>query len=85
MMYSTILESVPSILVNLLLGAWSDSRGRKKPLMVLPFVGHMIAASILALNVYFAEAKAEYMLLYTLYAFCGGEKRVNIPSKKIYT
>ena len=71
-MYSTILESIPSILINLFLGQWSDRHGFKIP-MLLPFVGFVVAQMILIANVLVETARAEYILVYTVYAFFGGE------------
>ena len=36
--YASVIENLPSILIVLFLGPWSDKNGRK-PLMLLPLIG----------------------------------------------
>ena len=37
-MYMAMLSSIPSMLVALFIGPWSDKNGRK-PVLILPFIG----------------------------------------------
>ena len=37
-MYMSMLSSIPSMLVALFIGPWSDQNGRK-PVLILPFIG----------------------------------------------
>ena len=43
-MYISLLTSLPSMLLALFIGPWSDKNGRK-PLMILPFLGNLILFS----------------------------------------
>ena len=61
-MYMTIFGTIPTIFTSLILGPWSDGRGRK-PIMVTPMIGLMIGYALLLLNVFFDSWKAELNIL----------------------
>ena len=61
--YSTVLQTIPSIIFALFAGSWSDIHGRKA-LIVVSSLGYIISNGIFMLNAYFFyELKAEYLLL----------------------
>ena len=67
---------VPQVLVCLYLGPLSD-RGRK-PLMLLPFLGHVISGVLQLLNIYFERWDARLIWLKETYIFFGGYSLLNI-------
>jgi len=58
---ASFIENIPSVLVVLFLGPWSDKIGRKTP-MVCPLVGLFISTLIYVLNYWFPLWPAEYLL-----------------------
>ena len=61
--YSSVLQTVPSIIFALFAGSWSDIHGRKA-LIVASSLGYIISNGIFMLNAYFFyELKAEFLLL----------------------
>lgn len=57
-----IIENLPSIFVVLFLGPWSDKHGRK-PLMILPMVGHLLSTLITIMVYYSPTWPAQYLLI----------------------
>jgi len=57
-LYKTLITAFPCILVSTLLATWSDRTGRRKPLIILPMLGDLVALLIYLLNVYF---KADFI------------------------
>ena len=55
-LYSSMLAALPCILASSLLGPWSDTIGRK-PIILIPMVGHIVAQIVFILNVYFWVSK----------------------------
>jgi len=70
-MYSTIISSVPAIILSLILGPASDRLGRKV-VLGFPLFGLILAQLILVLNVYYMSASATYVLFVNIYGFFGG-------------
>jgi len=70
-LYFTFLSALPCILVSLIIGPWSDKNGRK-PVLLVPILGHIISQCSYIANVYFWSARAEYNLLSALYSLFGG-------------
>lgn len=70
-MYLNILCAIPGIIMGWIMGPWSDINGRK-PLMIIPQVGCLIAMGIFLLNTYFTQLSAEYLLFISIYACFGG-------------
>jgi len=69
--YDSFLSAIPCILVALLVGPWSDLHGRK-PVMLIPLIGDILASIIYIFNVYFSQAPVEYILLSNIYSLFGG-------------
>ncbi|XP_068215350.1 proton-coupled folate transporter-like [Palaemon carinicauda] len=71
-LYCNWIESSLGIFVMVLLGAWSDTKGRKLPLIV-PLVGDSMKAFLLLGNAYFWYWKPCYLILaYIPYGLGGG-------------
>ena len=51
-LYNTLITCLPCILASSLLAAWSDSTGRRKPLVVLSTLGNFLYIILCILNVY---------------------------------
>jgi PCFT/HCP family folate transporter-like MFS transporter 1/3 len=70
--YGSLIENVPSIIMVLFLGPWSERNGRKLP-MIIPLIGHICSVSMYILNYYFTLWPAEYILFASIpLGFCGG-------------
>jgi len=67
----TMLSSLPSIVLALFIGPWSDKNGRK-PLMLLPLLGFMVSTFVWILNVYYMDWPAKYLMATAIYSFFGG-------------
>lgn len=67
----SMLSALPSIVLALFIGPWSDKNGRK-PLMLLPLFGFMVSTFVWILNVYYMEWPAKYLLVSGVYSFFGG-------------
>ena len=74
-LYANYMD-VPQVLVSLYLGPLSD-KGRK-PLMLLPFLGHIISGVLQILNIYFDRWDARLIWLKETYIFFGGYSLLNI-------
>lgn len=59
--YGSLIENIPSIILVLFIGPWSEKNGRKVPMMS-PLVGHILSVSLYILNYYFKSWPAEYIL-----------------------
>ena len=70
-MYLSILTAIPAIIVSLFLGPWSDINGRK-PLIIVPQIGTILAQSIYIMNQYLNYLSGEYILLASLGSLFGG-------------
>jgi len=70
-LYFTFLSAFPCILMSIIIGPWSDKNGRK-PVLLIPILGHIIAQFVYIANVYFWSARAEYNLLSAMYSVFGG-------------
>jgi len=70
-LYISYISTGPCILMPLLLGPWSDRHGRK-PVMVVPVLGHIVAELAYIANVYFWSLPSCYLLLCCLYSLGGG-------------
>jgi len=71
MMWTSILTAIPSIVLVLFVGPWSDKNGRK-PILVLPSVGIILSQFIWMLNVYFMDASVYFLLFTSVSALFGG-------------
>lgn len=70
--YGSLIENVPSIIMVLFLGPWSERNGRKLP-MIIPLLGHICSVSMYILNYYFTSWPAEYILFASIpLGLCGG-------------
>ena len=69
LLYSRYME-IPQSIVSLYLGPISD-KGRK-PLMLVPFLGHVISGTLMILNVYFEQWDARLLWLSNTYILFGG-------------
>jgi len=67
----TMLSSLPSIVLALFIGPWSDKNGRK-PLMLIPLLGFLVSTFVWILNVYYMAWPAKYLLATAVYSFFGG-------------
>ena len=67
-MYLNILTSIPAIIVSLFLGPWSDVNGRK-PLMIIPQIGTILAQLMFVINTYLAYLPGEFIYWQALEAF----------------
>ena len=91
-LYSRYME-VPQSFVSLFLGPlsgntytrfphfqlnfWTIDKGRK-PLMVFPFIGHIISGTLMLLNVYYEHWDARLLWLSNTYIFFGGYTLLSI-------
>lgn len=60
--YASLIENIPSVLLVLFLGPWSEKNGRKLPMM-LPVIGHIFSVAFYIANYYFFSWPAELILL----------------------
>eukprot|EP00092_Neocalanus_flemingeri_P016667 GFUD01018030.1.p1 GENE.GFUD01018030.1~~GFUD01018030.1.p1 ORF type:complete len:510 (-),score=61.02 GFUD01018030.1:1014-2492(-) len=67
----SMLSALPSIVLALFIGPWSDKNGRK-PVMLLPLMGYIVSTFVWVLNVYYMEWPAKYLLATGVYSFFGG-------------
>jgi PCFT/HCP family folate transporter-like MFS transporter 1/3 len=67
----TMLSSLPSIVLALFIGPWSDKNGRK-PLMLIPLFGFLLSTFVWMLNVHYMDWPAKYLLGTAIYSFFGG-------------
>jgi len=70
-LYSTILSSIPVILMSMVIGSWSDRNGRK-PVLIIPTIGSLISQLVYILNVFYSEVRVEFLLFSNLYSLFGG-------------
>ena len=63
--WSSLIETLPSIVFVLCLGPWSNKYGRK-PLMISPILGYVASIMIYMLVNYIDSLPAEYLLLGSL-------------------
>ncbi|XP_076058807.1 putative peptidoglycan muropeptide transporter SLC46 [Oratosquilla oratoria] len=61
-MYKDLLENIPAVLFALFMGSWSDSYGRKIP-MLLPIFGYFFSALVYMFNSYVWYLSPEYIIL----------------------
>jgi len=67
----TFLSALPCTIMSMLIGPWSDQHGRK-PVLLIPIIGHIIANCVYIFNVYFWNANAYYILFSSIYSLFGG-------------
>jgi len=60
-MCASLIENIPSVLIVLFLGPWSDRNGRKLSMM-FPLIGLVLATLTYVLNYWFESWPAEYLL-----------------------
>ena len=60
--YGSLIENIPSIILVLYLGPWSERNGRKMPMMC-PLVGQMLSIALYLANYFFESWPAEFLLL----------------------
>lgn len=71
-MYAHIAQYLPAVFVVLLLGTWSDKRGRRLPIIV-PFLGYFLTSLSVTAVSYFWTLPPTYLLLaYLPLSFTGG-------------
>ena len=70
-MYLNILTAIPAIIVSLFLGPWSDVNGRK-PLMIIPQIGTILAQFMFVINTYLTYLPGEFILLASIGSLFGG-------------
>lgn len=70
-MYSNILTAVPTIIMSLFLGPWSDYHGRK-PLLISSICGFLFYQLVYIACCFFTSLKAEYLLFTSLSNVFGG-------------
>ena len=70
-MYLNILTAIPAVIVSLFLGPWSDVNGRK-PLMIIPQIGTILAQLMFVINTYLAYLPGEFILLASIGSLFGG-------------
>lgn len=80
-MYKALLEAVPTVVLALFLGAWSDKYGRKM-LLLLPNIGTCLQLVLLVVYaVYETELEPLYLLVTVVpLALCGGMMPVMVGS-----
>lgn len=61
-MYWAIIQTVPSTILTIFLGTWSDTYGRKIP-MLIPLAGAALSGVVLIIASQFEELPAEFLLL----------------------
>ncbi|XP_064104314.1 lysosomal proton-coupled steroid conjugate and bile acid symporter SLC46A3-like [Macrobrachium nipponense] len=70
--YAHVLQYLPAVFVVLLLGTWSDKRGRRLPIIV-PFLGYFLTSlSVTAVSYFWALPPTYLLLAYLPLAFTGG-------------
>ena len=70
-MYLQVLTAIPAVIVSLFLGPWSDVNGRK-PLLIIPQIGTILAQSMYILNTFLTSLSGEFILLASLGSLFGG-------------
>ncbi|XP_066264587.1 lysosomal proton-coupled steroid conjugate and bile acid symporter SLC46A3-like isoform X2 [Branchiostoma lanceolatum] len=71
-LYMDIADVVPSVLMLLLLGSWTDKTGRKSA-MLLPFMGAVISGGNLIIQSVFIYSAVPYLFIGTIVSsLCGG-------------
>jgi len=70
-MYLNILTAIPAVIVSLFLGPWSDVNGRK-PLMIIPQIGTILAQLMFVINTYLTYLPGEFILLASIGSLFGG-------------
>ncbi|KAK7072264.1 hypothetical protein SK128_020747 [Halocaridina rubra] len=70
-MYAQWIEYLPAVFVVLILGAWSDSRDRRLP-VVLPFVGFLLKSLGILANCYWWSLPPKYLLFASVPVGLGG-------------
>eukprot|EP00088_Acartia_fossae_P028786 TRINITY_DN29620_c0_g2_i1.p1 TRINITY_DN29620_c0_g2~~TRINITY_DN29620_c0_g2_i1.p1 ORF type:complete len:482 (-),score=0.43 TRINITY_DN29620_c0_g2_i1:270-1715(-) len=70
-MYTSILAAIPSIVIALFVGPWSDTNGRK-PIMIFSILGTFLAELVWLLNVYYMDSSAWFLLFTSITGWFGG-------------
>ena len=70
-MYFIVLSALPSIVVALFIGPWSDKNGRK-PVMIIPMIGYILTTLCWLLNIYYMHWPATYLLVMVVFSVFGG-------------
>ena len=75
LLYSRYME-IPQSIVSMYLGPLSDRA--RKPLMLVPFLGHIVSGTLMILNVYFENWDSRFLWLSQSYILFGGYTLLNI-------
>lgn len=81
--YGSLIDNIPSIFIMLFLIPWSDKHGRK-PLMIIPIVGHVCGTLLDIANYYFESWSAEYLLLSTIPIGLTGGRQIFVMTMHRY-
>ncbi|XP_023327444.1 solute carrier family 46 member 3 isoform X2 [Eurytemora carolleeae] len=70
-MYINILSAIPSIVLALFVGPWSDLNGRK-PVIIIPMLGYLASQVVWIFNAYYKDSSAMFLLFTSVSSLFGG-------------